>query len=560
MSNILCHAILKHYSEEEKMKNLKRTNLIIAFLLVVSLILPSTSFAYPPQLNQLNYVALGDSLAAGYTPYKTVGEGYPEFIRDAVYQLGYDITLNKSYAVGGYKTGDVLTDLQRTDIAIQADVAGADIITISAGANDLLSELVISPTGVSIDPIKVPAIIQNVGVNLSATISLIKALNPDAPIYLMGYYNAMPYIPAAQQDQLLPILTQINATIEIVAAQTGSVYVPTYDTIATNYPEYLPNPQDVHLSTKGYQAVADEFLKVIIPNLPELQKMSSRISGSDRYETAAAIANYGWAKSDTVIIARGDNFADGLSGTPLAYKLDAPILLTKTDTLSLPTREEIARLDAKNAIILGGDAAINENVFNQLEALGLTVRRIAGKNRYETATKIATEVSISPSTALLINSNSYADALTTASYAALNGYPILFTETNQLPSETSNALDSINNVIVIGGTKVISKELFDAIPNATRLGGANRFDTAVKVINHFGAEGHAIYIANGYGFADALTGSVLAAKHGSPLLLIEPSNIPDEIKNYLSNKIFTQFNFLGGTNAIDDSVLENILK
>src|SRR5699024_9075277 len=64
---------------------------------------------------------------------------------------------------------------------------------------------------------------------------------------------------------------------------------------------------------------------------------TNRIEGELRYDTAIETSKAGWNKSDTVILSRGDEYADALAGVPLAYKLDAPILLTATDKLWDPT-------------------------------------------------------------------------------------------------------------------------------------------------------------------------------------------------------------------------------
>src|SRR5699024_9098343 len=78
-----------------------------------------------------------------------------------------------------------------------------------------------------------------------------------------------------------------------------------------------------------------------------------RIEGDDRYDTAIEISREGWSESDTVILARGDEFADALAGVPLAHELDVPILLTLQDRLSKNGMAEIERLGAENVIVLG---------------------------------------------------------------------------------------------------------------------------------------------------------------------------------------------------------------
>lgn len=117
-----------------------------------------------------------------------------------------------------------------------------------------------------------------------------------------------------------------------------------------------------------------------------------RISGDNRYLTAVAVSQAGWEKSDIVILARGDQYADALTGVSLAHKLEAPILLTTSNVLHEAAHAEIIRLEAKEIVILGGTSAVSQGVEDMLKSLGLTVRRISGVNRYATAAAIAAEV------------------------------------------------------------------------------------------------------------------------------------------------------------------------
>ena len=68
---------------------------------------------------------------------------------------------------------------------------------------------------------------------------------------------------------------------------------------------------------------------VVVPGVASAAT-ATQLSGKDRYETALKIVENGWAKSDSAVIARGDDLADALAAAPLAYaKGKAPILLTK---------------------------------------------------------------------------------------------------------------------------------------------------------------------------------------------------------------------------------------
>ncbi|MEE8599498.1 MAG: cell wall-binding repeat-containing protein [Euzebya tangerina] len=118
-----------------------------------------------------------------------------------------------------------------------------------------------------------------------------------------------------------------------------------------------------------------------------------RLAGPDRFSTAATIAldRFDPDDVDTVLLATGGDFPDALAGVPLATALDAPILLTATDTLTDTTATALAQLDPDTVIALGGTAAISDQTLTAAGSAGdrASTRRLAGPTRFETATAIA---------------------------------------------------------------------------------------------------------------------------------------------------------------------------
>ncbi|MGD6831748.1 cell wall-binding repeat-containing protein [Sutcliffiella halmapala] len=289
-----------------------------------------------------------------------------------------------------------------------------------------------------------------------------------------------------------------------------------------------------------------------------LEKM--RISGENRYATAVEISRTGWDKSDVVVLARGDDFPDALAGTPLAYQLDAPILLTRSNELVEETKKELLRLNAKKVVILGGNFAVNEKVEEAIGDLGMEVERIAGLNRYETAKLIANKMGTDFSTVVVAHGKGFPDALAIAPYAARNGIPILLTEKTQIPGPTTTMLSKATNTIVVGGKDVISDNLLKSMPEATRIAGANRYETSYKIGSQFNFAAQTGLVVNGMDFPDALTGSVLAAKLNSPLLLVKPDILPAETKMLAEKHAFNQFSVLGGIYAVENDNIINLIK
>lgn len=117
---------------------------------------------------------------------------------------------------------------------------------------------------------------------------------------------------------------------------------------------------------------------------------TERWAGTTRYGTSARIATTAYpADASTVFLASGADFPDALAGSPVAGVRGAPMLLTNPDQLSGPTRGALSTLGARTVIILGGTTAVSANVQDELTALGLTVQRWAGANRYGTAVEIS---------------------------------------------------------------------------------------------------------------------------------------------------------------------------
>ena len=62
-------------------------------------------------------------------------------------------------------------------------------------------------------------------------------------------------------------------------------------------------------------------------------------------------------------MASGESFADSLSVSYYAGMQTAPVVLTKANSLDNDTRDYLNANKDKNYIIIGGDKAVNPNLF-----------------------------------------------------------------------------------------------------------------------------------------------------------------------------------------------------
>lgn len=87
-----------------------------------------------------------------------------------------------------------------------------------------------------------------------------------------------------------------------------------------------------------------------------------------------------------------------------------------------------------------------------------------------------------------------------------------------------------------------------------RIAGSDRYLTSVEISKHSFQSADTVVIASGVGFADALTGGVLAAAVKGPVLLTAKDHLPDSVKEELQRLKPTQIYLLGGDNSISNAV------
>ncbi len=111
-------------------------------------------------------------------------------------------------------------------------------------------------------------------------------------------------------------------------------------------------------------------------------KLSGRLQGGDRYETAVAVARHGVSlgmRWDGVGIITGEAFPDALSAGPLLGSENAVMLLTTTASLAPAAADELTavRDSIAAATFIGGDGAVWPTTRNQVRTI-LTGRPDAG--------------------------------------------------------------------------------------------------------------------------------------------------------------------------------------
>jgi putative cell wall-binding protein len=94
----------------------------------------------------------------------------------------------------------------------------------------------------------------------------------------------------------------------------------------------------------------------------------TRVAGTDRYRTAAAVAA-AYPSADTTYVASGQNWPDALAGAALAGHEAMPMLLVRKDSVPGATWSALERLEPGRVPVLGGPVAVAETVLDRLRTL-----------------------------------------------------------------------------------------------------------------------------------------------------------------------------------------------
>ncbi|WP_261782884.1 cell wall-binding repeat-containing protein [Clostridium botulinum] len=300
----------------------------------------------------------------------------------------------------------------------------------------------------------------------------------------------------------------------------------------------------------------------------------NKVQGNDRYETAANVAKANWKDgAKDVIIASGEGYADSLSASVLAKKLNAPIILTTAGELNSNAKSALQTLKPENVYVIGGNASVSEAVRSGLKK-DYKVTELGGKTRFETnlavANHLVDKLGVKADNVMVVNGqDGFSDALSAAPVAAAKEQVLLIVGRDASTADAAaNFVKKHNSKVTVIGTEgVVPAAVYNKLGASERVnGGADRFDTNLKIMEHFKLNADNIYVANATdgqnGYADALVASALAGKSGAPLVLVDTKDAQgtkNAIKYIADNKTDkTEVSTVGGSGVMPDEIVNEI--
>lgn len=321
--------------------------------------------------------------------------------------------------------------------------------------------------------------------------------------------------------------SSVDALTEITSNDDAIPGDPTSGS-AISFP--FPDGATVHIAYAGYQGQTGSFSLTVHITAASSGPPPSGAAPSTRFAPAAGTGQpveaalgvsaraVGDGGADALVLGRSDNFADNLGGAVLARVAGGPLLLTPRDTLDPRVDAEIRRVlgpapvncqnlhggNEAQIYLLGGTAALAEDVEIALIRAGYCTKRVSGPSRYETSVAVATQVETillnngggTTYPYLIARADNPVDSATGGAYGGRTNTPILVTNSDSLHPAIEQYLSTgTSGVTLLGGTSALDQSVEERIRQIVspqgaavdRLAGASRDDTARVIAQSYAA-------------------------------------------------------------------------
>jgi len=291
----------------------------------------------------------------------------------------------------------------------------------------------------------------------------------------------------------------------------------------------------------------------------------TRTAGTDVYGTAVEVGKVTYPSSRTVVLASGDaaHVIDAVTAGPYARALHAPLLLTAVNTLPDVVTADLQRRGATQVIVVGGTSAVSASVASTLAGFGITVTRVAGKDRYATAALLASRIGGARREIVVASGAdpSLSDALLAAGPAAGLGLPMLLTGTSSVPAVTLSALRSLGSskstITLVGKASTVTPAVQQVLRTRARalrrVAGADPASTAVALaatyVVRLGAGG--VVLTN----SGAPVTTLAAGSLGRVILFTGTSALPAATRTWLGSHPGTRVRLVAGPTLVTPDVV-----
>lgn len=215
--------------------------------------------------NKLDYLALGDDLSKGKTPFGNYGKSFTDFFAQYLINKNKLKSYNNKFVEENYRTTDLIKDMKlgksivfnNKKININQAIVNAELITISIGLNDIFYKL--NYNNIRNNQINtIFSYIDEMFNDIYILLANIRKLN-DCKIFVIGFYNHLNGTNSNEKEIINKIFRYINENF-IKIEQIKKVYYVDIKEGFAKKSYYLPNNKMAYPSLEGYNYISTKII------------------------------------------------------------------------------------------------------------------------------------------------------------------------------------------------------------------------------------------------------------------------------------------------------------
>ena len=234
----------------------------ILCLLIICLLV--YTIYYFNHTDKITYISIGDSLSVGIDSNGNTNYGYSNYLANYLKDKDLLKSYNNYFSTSGTRIIDLKNKLEKNwtikkdgkSLSLKKCLREAELVTLSVGMDDILTELTLST--VSVENLSNKEITTIVDKTVNELDSLFKGLRKYAKedIIFIGFYNPL------EEETLIAerLYTYLITKTKNLCKTYDIEYLDIYNLFKKNK-DYIDNPTNIYPTTETYQMIATKIIE-----------------------------------------------------------------------------------------------------------------------------------------------------------------------------------------------------------------------------------------------------------------------------------------------------------
>ena len=234
----------------------------ILCLLIICLLV--YTIYYFNHTDKITYISIGDSLSVGIDSNGNTNYGYSNYLANYLKDKDLLKSYNNYFSTSGTRIIDLKNKLEKNwtikkdgkSLSLKKCLREAELVTLSVGMDDILTELTLST--VSVENLSNKEITTIVDKTVNELDSLFKELRKYAKkdIIFIGFYNPLEEETLTAERLYTYLITKTKNLCKTYDIE----YLDIYNLFKKNK-DYIDNPTNIYPTTEAYQMIATKIIE-----------------------------------------------------------------------------------------------------------------------------------------------------------------------------------------------------------------------------------------------------------------------------------------------------------